>query len=87
MLRRYRSSPSLVVHLSLLYGMFQMPAGWDGNTLGPYIFGTEQPAHRELDVANALGVEPEPGTARQQPVVRVPLEQLRRDARGLPVGG
>src|SRR5215210_2358867 len=41
--RRYRSSPSLGTHVSLLYGISHMPSGCGGKTLGPPILRLSRP--------------------------------------------
>src|SRR6185503_5153488 len=49
--------------------------------------GAQEAARRERDVAYGLGVGAQPRTAREPAVVGVARDELRRDARALPVRG
>ena len=60
--------------------MSQMPSGCGGNTLGPPIFGLSSPLAASADVADHLGLHAEARPAREQPVIRILLDQLRRHA-------
>ena len=63
----------------------QTPSGWYGLTLGPPSLRDQQAAGGQGVVADHLGVHAEPRPAREQPVLRVLLELLRRAPR--PTGG
>src|SRR5439155_16890829 len=49
--------------------------------------GIQQTAGGQPDVPDNFSLDPKPGPARQQAIVRISRDQLRRHVRRLPVGG
>ena len=64
----------------------QTPSGWYGFTLGPPIFGDQQAARRQGVVADHLGIHAEARAAREQAVLGILLELLRRGRGRLAIG-
>ena len=69
-----------MTHLASLYGLSQMPSAAAGRRSGRRSSALSSPLAASADVANHLGVEAETRAAREQPVVRIPLDQRGRAA-------